>query len=196
MTNKNILYWPGFSRAEDELSYFQTEFRNKDFEITKFPQNYDYGVINPTEWINLINWNFDWWIGMSLGASVMIYSLKYLPKYFFPKRITIINPFYSRSELAKENGFNMENQMDFQLDFKIEGPETVELISSTDDEKIKMNHGIKVINNFEKSKKSIIFVSDNHRIGTPVAQKELAKLLISERLVNEEYKYCNIYFKQ
>ena len=195
MINKKILYWSGFSCRKDELVYLKTEFENKDYVITKFPYNYDYGNFIPIKWIPLLDWDFDWWIGLSLGASVMVYSLSFFPKECLPKRITMINPFYSRSELAKENNFNIANQMDFQLNKVIKNIEKVELVSSIEDKKIKMNHGIKVIKNFESSKKCIIFVTSNHGINDSCVQKELAHLLMSEDYNETKYKYCDIYFK-
>ena len=189
-----IMYWPGFARKDDELLYLLSEVKKRGLDVTKFPYNYDYGNIIPHEWNTLVEWDFDWWLGISLGASVMVYSLRFLPIEYYPKRITIINPFYSRSELAKKNGFDMSNQMDFKLDQIVKNIDKIELVSSLYDEKIRMNDGVRVVCNFEATNRSIIFVKSNHGIDDSYVQTELAHILIPNKDYNEKYKYCDIYF--
>ena len=124
----------------------------------------------------------------------MAYSLRFLPKEFYPFRITLINPFYSRRELSQENGFDSSNQMDFCLDEAISGVKFVELVLSVYDSKIKMSHGIRVLNQFSSSDKKIIFINSDHSIQNADAQAELAQILSSETVKNEKkHNYCDIY---
>lgn len=197
MINNKILYWPGRGQDLEILKHFRKELETKGYQFSHINIKYDENELCPNTWEQVIENTADWWIGISLGASLLYYSLQYVEKCNRPKRITLINPFYSRRILSKEKGFKMENQWDFNpIDYK-ETVNYLDMVLSINDTKIPMYHGAKLLNNTICENKQIIFVNESHTIDNKRAQVELAKILgnkeIFDRSIYERYHYCNIY---
>lgn len=188
---KRILYWPGMGQQKDILKHLRDEL-SKENIIDFIDFDYDKDKLNPSKW-NILKNKYDWWIGISLGASLLYYSYNFLKEEYRPKRITIINPFSSRKKLSEERNFDLSNQWDFMPKEQNINIEIIDLISSVYDSKIPMYHGIELLNNTNSKEKNLIFVNEGHTIDDPNAQIELAQILLNKGICNEGYNYCNIY---
>ena len=72
---------------------------------------------NQTDLLNRIPIECTWWIGISLGASVL-WTLSSLVE-SRSIRLTVINPFADRERLSREKGFNLRGQWNFKpIDFQ------------------------------------------------------------------------------
>ena len=140
---------------------------------------------------------YDWWIGISLGASILCYMTDFVPENVLPCRITAINPFFDRRELSLEKGFSLENQWDFSLDKVKTSIEIFDVVISMKDKSIPMHHGIQLLNSFNAAKKRLITVEADHQITNRKAQTELAALLLElekkEDTDFESYNTCHVY---
>ena len=194
---KKILYWAGRGQDLKVLDNFRKELEKKGFEIEYINIKYDIGPLSPAQWTQVTNNDADWWIGISLGASLLYYSMNYIKKNK-PSRITLINPFSSRKILSEEKGFDLDNQWVFSPeDCDIE-VDNLDIVLSMNDTKIPMKHGIKLLNKTMSKNKQLVFVEDNHIINDDKIQIELAKILIENNILNggnnnERYNYCHIY---
>lgn len=188
---KKILYWPGMGQNIDILFDLKKEL-SKKFKLDIINFDYDVGNLNPLDWEILKN-KYDWWIGISLGASLLYYSYNFIKKDIRPKRLTIINPFSSRKILSKEKGFDLSNQWDFSPKAQEVTVKKMELITSIYDEKIPNYHGFELINKTNSKNKKIILVNSNHIIENSKVQLELSKILLNGEIKNEKFNYCNIY---
>lgn len=190
-----ILYWPGMGQNLEILNQFRKELLKRGNEISIIDFKYDDNKLEPTKWKIIEEKKFDWWIGISLGASLLYYSYEFVMDKYKPERITIINPFSSRKTLAKEKKFNLKNQWDFSpINSKMQ-INTIDLVSSIKDDRIPSHHGFELLNNAIANEKNLILINENHTIDNYDAQIELAKLLINKEQRDEKYYYCNI-FKQ
>ena len=191
---KKILYWPGRGQDIEILKVLRNELSKKYIiEVVDF--KYDVGELNPNIWKILKN-KFDWWIGISLGASLLYYTYNFIEERSRPTRLTIINPFSSRKKLSEEKKFDLSQQWNFspkQQQIKVD---KIELISSVYDSKIPIYHGIELINSTNSKDKKIMFVNSNHTIDNVNAQIELSKILLNEEIKDERFNYCYIYKPQ
>ena len=188
-----ILYWPGMGQDLKILENFRKQLRQLGNIVDVIDFDYDdNNKLNPNEW-KIINNKYDWWIGLSLGASLVYYSYEYVEDKNKPERITIINPFSSRKKLSIEKQFDLKNQWDFSPICSNVDIEKIDLVRSIYDDKIPSYHGFELLNNSISNNKNFILVKDKHTIDNIEAQKELARLLIKEENKNEPNYYCNIY---
>lgn len=197
MKKNKILYWPGRGQNLDILKEFRKELETQGFELECICINYDEGDLKPYKWKQVVQNDANWWIGISLGASLLYYSLRFTEEKK-PNRITLINPFSSRETLSKERKFELKNQWNFAPIDYVGKVDNFDMVLSINDIKIPMYHGVKLINNTICKNKQIIFINENHTIDNEVAQKELATILENDNLLNrgeknEGYNYCNIY---
>ena len=192
-----MLFWPGRGKSAKILQRFLA-FISAFYDISIFPFDYDTGG-NPfysesswSQWIK--NNHFDWWCGISLGASLSYVMASLSSK---PSRITMINPFQSRSILAEEKGFSIENQWDFSLSNYTINVENLDMVLSIYDEKIPIYHGITILNKAQAKFKRLIFIEDTHCIECSENQIELANLLKKVedggRFDDRFLKHCYIY---
>lgn len=194
---KKILYWAGRGQDLKILESFRNELAKNGFEIDYINIKYDEEELSPQKWKQVVDNDADWWIGISLGASLLDYSVNFA-RWRKPKRITLINPFSSRKILSKEKGFEFNTQWDFSpKDCKIK-IDNMDVVLSTFDTKIPMYHGVELLNKTICNNKKIVFVESNHTIDNDYAQIELANILIKNEVSNggnnnERYNYCNIY---
>lgn len=188
---KRILYWPGMGQQKDILKHLRDEL-SKENIIDFIDFDYDKDELDPSKW-NILKNKYDWWIGISLGASLLYYSYNFLKEEYRPKRITIINPFSSRKKLSEERNFDLSNQWNFMPKEQNINIEIIDLISSVYDSKIPMYHGIELLNDTNSKEKNLIFVNGGHTIDDLNAQIELAQILLNKGICNEGYNYCNIY---
>ncbi len=193
--NNKILYWPGMGQNLEILKYFRNKLISKGYEIDTITFKYDYDKLNPKNWNEIEENQADWWIGISLGASLLYYSYNFVKESNKPLRISIINPFSSRKKLSIEKGFDLSKQWDFSPKSMKCIINEIDLISSLYDSKIPMYHGIELLNNTVSKNKNLIFVEEKHTITSIDVQKELANVLldINGGKVSEKYNYCNIY---
>lgn len=189
---KKILYWPEMGQNIDILKYFREEFTN-EYKIEIIDFKYDIGKLKPQEW-NIIHSKYDWWIGISLGASLAYYSYNYVTEKSRPYRLILINPFSSRKILSNEKNFDMTEQWDFSPKKTEINVEKIDLVSSIFDTKIPIYHGIELLNKANSNDKSIIFVDSNHTIENKEAQIQLANIFMEKsEKKNVETNYCHIY---
>lgn len=199
MLKKKLLFWPGRGKQLNILIDFIAMIK-KSHDVCIFPFEYDTGEIpfyHNAQWCKwLLNNRFDWWCGISLGASLS-YVMSSLCIGAIPERLTMINPFNSRGILAKEKNFSLENQWDFSLsDYMVE-VNNIDMVLSVYDEKIPIYHGVSILNKTTANSKVLYFVNDNHRIENQEAQIELARLLTEEdrydRTQDSYSHYCYVY---
>ena len=187
----------GERKSLEILKSFRKKLEEQGFELEYIDIDYDKGVLNPYDWKQVVKNDADWWIGISLGASLLYYSMRFAGENQ-PNRITLINPFSSREILSKERKFDLKNQWNFApIDYS-EKVNYLDMVLSIDDTKIPMYHGVKLLNNTICENKQIIFINDNHTIDNEKAQNELAKVLEKSKRLdrggnNAGYNYCNIY---
>lgn len=154
---KKILYWPGMGQSADILKYLKTEL-SKSYQLDIVNFEYDVGNLEPGKW-KILNDKFDWWIGISLGASLLYYSYNYVAEAKRPNRLTIINPFSSREKLSIEKGFDLSKQWNFSPKEKNINVNKIELVASVYDFKIPTYHGIELLNNANSTNKRIVFIN-------------------------------------
>ena len=194
---KKILFWAGRGQNLRILENFRKQLEKSGFQIDYIDIRYDEGELLPNKWKQVSDNNADWWIGISLGASLLYYSANFVEKYK-PKRITLINPFSSRKVLSEEKGFNLDNQWVFSPKDCVLKIDNMDVVLCTYDAKIPMYHGIELLNKTICNNKKIVFVDSNHTVDDINAQIELADILIKNEGLNggnnnERYNYCNIY---
>ena len=199
MKNNKVLYWPGRGQSLDILKDFRKALEEKGFQLDIINITYDKGRLSPNSWRQVVKNDADWWIGISLGASLLYYSIKYTNNK--PSRITLINPFFSREILSKEKKFSLKNQWNFSVIDYAEKVKRLDMVLSIYDTKIPMYHGIKILNNTISNNKQIIFVNEGHTIDNENAQRELAGVLKDINILNrggknERGNYCNFYKQQ
>lgn len=200
MIKNKILYWPGRGQDLEILKDFRSTLEEKGFQLDFIDIKYDEGILSPNTWKQVVQNDAIWWIGISLGASLLYYSMKYTNRNK-PSRITLINPFSSREVLSKEKNFNLENQWNFAPIDYAEKVNNLDLVLSINDTRIPMYHGVKILNNTICDNKQIIFINESHTIDNKNAQSELARALESNNILNrggknEGYNYCNFYKQQ
>lgn len=200
MIKNKILYWPGRGQDLEILKDFRSTLEEKGFQLDFIDIKYDEGILSPNTWKQVAQNDAVWWIGISLGASLLYYSMKYTNRNK-PNRITLINPFSSREVLSKEKNFNLENQWNFTPIDYAEKVNNLDLVLSINDTRIPMYHGIKILNNTICDNKKIIFINESHTIDNKNAQIELARALENNNIFNrggknERYNYCNFYKQQ
>lgn len=195
-----ILLWPGIGKDLSVLDTFVEELKINNKEIIYFKEDYDYEGLNPNNWCQVFSNDCDWWIGISLGASLLYYVYSYVPKEKRPSRITLINPFYSRRVLSKEKNFDIDKYWDFEPINMKEFIEHCELIVSNYDKNINPYHSLTLSFSINSVNKYIILINSDHTLKMNNVQKELADLLISydERgyKIEKENNNCNIYKQQ
>lgn len=197
MKKNKILYWPGRGQNLDILQDFRKNLEENGFELEYIDVNYDEGSLNPWIWKQIAENDADWWIGISLGASLLYYSMKFTDKNK-PSRITLINPFSSREVLSQEKNFNLENQWNFAPIDYVEEVDNLDMVLSINDTRIPMYHGVELLYNTICKNKQIIFINETHTIDNENAQEELARALVNNTISdrggeNERYHYCNVY---
>jgi esterase/lipase len=195
-SSTKILFWPGLGKDLTILSCFLANFREKGYDITVVPFEYDFDIMpfyKNSDWCDWLEENaFDWWIGISLGASLSYTMATFVNEKRSPIRITAINPFSSREILSKEKSFSLQGQWNFSpisYDLKIQ---SIDAVVSLYDEKIPMYHGISLLNHTISPKKNLIFVNDSHQIQNDTAQSELVSNLLEEVDCGRNH-YCFIY---
>lgn len=195
--NNKILFWPGITQDTNILKDLKRILIKNGYFIEYVKFKYDVGKLNPKKWDQVVNNKSDWWIGISLGASLLYYAYHFVPLNKRPKRITIINPFFSREILSYEKDFNIKNYWNFSpIKYKV-NVNHIELVLSIFDKNIPIYHGLHLINSSSTSNKNIIFINSNHVIDESNAQKELGILLYKYKdgkyCYEKKLNYCNIY---
>lgn len=199
MKQKSMLFWPGRGKNPDVLNYFLTHIRGKGVAVEVIPFEYDTGSppfsVDSAWSAWLREYPVPWWAGISLGASLAWLFASLPDDSIKPKRITLINPFASRKQLAEEKRFPLDGQWDFSpVDHGVT-LHAAEVVISVFDEKIPAHHGIRLLNRLNAEAKRVIFVNDNHQIQNRDVQEELAGVLsaIPEEVYRGTTHYCNIY---
>lgn len=182
----NILFFPGIHRLENELKYFFTLTKQvKHISHFIYPLPYDVGVLSSKpfeEWLNKNQAIPSWWIGLSLGASLAWYFAATIKEEFLPKRLTLVNPFSNRRELAQFKGFSMENQWDLNLE-NIDIPSSINVsaIISSRDTKIPLFCKQRLLDKIPKSSQR--FIDTDHCLSDKSAQLSMFNYLFdNERL--------------
>lgn len=194
MGKNKILFWPGRGADKHVLEDLLDVFRSNNYEIKNFGVPYDSGCLDPERWEEVVDNEAVWWIGLSLGASLMYYCTAFAGNNA-PERLTIINPFFSRSVLAKEQGFSLNGQWDFDPVQKQVRVRRLEAVLSIFDTRIPMYHGTVLLEKAGAVKKNLILVQSDHVISNLEAQLELAAILLEDDKHDNpaEYHYCHLY---
>ena len=189
-----ILYAPGMGKDMSVLQAFREELLNHGYTIDCVKMLYDHGNL-AFDSFDSLSVNYRWWVGISLGASIMYYWLSNFPPAYIPERLTLINPFYDRKKLSVEKGFSMNGQWDISLVPLLHRLETLDVVVSLYDRSIPIYHGIKLLNASQAYHKHLIFVEADHQIKEESKQKELADMLlnIEKGASDVQYNYCHIY---
>ena len=195
-----ILYWPGIGKNLDILDEFLNEIRFNNIDIDIFNEEYDVGELNPNNWDQVVNNDCDWWVGISLGASLLYYAYAFVPEEKRPSRITLINPFYSKNILSSEKGFDITKYWDFSpIDMKC-FIKHCELIISSFDININPYHSLVLSSSINSDNTYLMLVNSDHTLKLNNIQKDIADILISynRKGYNIENKdnNCNIYKQQ
>lgn len=144
---QRLLFWQGRGKPADVMADFLARL-SLSYEVVLFPLTYDSGDVpfsRDSYWFGwLSKQHFDWWCGISLGAS-LLYAMSSF-KEIAPERISLINPFYSRMVLSQEKGFSLEHQWNFDLAQYQPAAKQLDLVLSLYDTKIPMHHGIELLN--------------------------------------------------
>lgn len=187
-SNESILYWQGRSRNHLELSEFHQVLRNHGFKKGVMPIEYDIGP-PPNEpdskiykWIHYQSTSHcsSWWIGISLGASIAYVLASSAKKDLLPRRITLINPFSNRIQLAREKGFSLNQQWPLMpINFPLQVP-YVDIILSKNDDKIPNVHGQSLIPMILAERICLVFIDADHTISDRKTQAEIANFLLND----------------
>ena len=201
LMNKKVLYWPGLGKDMKVLNSFRRELAAEGYQIDVVDFEYDKGSLNPNKWKQIQKNQYDWWIGISLGASLLYYSYNFVENSLRPKRLTLINPFCSRKILSEEKLFDMSKQWDFSPIDNLCIVDKIDVVISIYDWKIPIYHGIKLLTLTSSLNKYIIFLNSDHIVDNEIIQKELVKALITceegKKNQNEEkFNNCYIYKQQ
>ncbi|XME04042.1 hypothetical protein QYZ88_007655 [Lachnospiraceae bacterium C1.1] len=195
MTRKNVLYAPGLRQDYVILNAFREQLKSWGYIFNYIDFIYDEGDFTPQFYNCITDNTSEWWIGISLGASVLYYLYNFAA--VKPIRITIINPFSDRKQLSIEKGFDLSNQWNFAPKSAEINVKHIDLVTSVYDKSISMYHGIELLNKAKADTKNVIFVDADHRVSCIKVQKELAKCLHDmgnvRGKINDGYMYCNIY---
>jgi hypothetical protein len=197
--DKSILYWQGRSRNESELSHFHQELKLRGYSTEIMPIDYDTGLPpnNPKssiyEWTyRQTNRTYDWWIGLSLGASVAYMVASSYATCSNPKRLTLINPFSNREKLAREKKFSLNGQwvinpINHQLHVSV-----VDIVLSVNDNRIPIEHGKSLLPMIVAKKIRVILLDADHAISDATAQSDLASFLLQDCKLETVHEYSKI----
>lgn len=191
-----ILYAPGMGKDLKILNEFRELLQHHFGELEIFQLPYDVGEFKPQNIKQIAENDCQWWIGLSLGASLLYYLTAFCPKENLPQRLTIINPFSCRKKLAAQRGFELSGQWIFSPEEISAEIKTLEAVVSMNDTSIPIQHGIHLLNLAKSATKNLIFVEANHQISDYQTQLELAELLIklhSGDIDFDSYNSCNVY---
>ncbi len=183
-----ILYWPGMGRSPLELFDFHRRMEDNGYSIDIMPHKYDVGETpdNPEssiyQWTNnLAKTGADWWIGLSLGASVAYLVASAISAKAIPKRITLINPFADRVQLAWEKNFSLVGQWLLSpVNHYLHVP-IVDIVLSLNDDRIPIEHGKRLLPMITASELRVVMLNADHAVTASSAQLELADVLLCGR---------------
>ena len=180
-----ILYWPGMHRNSEELlDTLETVTKQSKSSLHWLKEPYDIGVLPNNRASDIHRFieketTFNWWIGLSLGAAVAFIVAASVSKSKRPKRITLINIFHDRKDLAKHKSFSLDDQWPLRpLDFIINSEIKVDLVVSKKDEKIPPSYSLNMMAVLNKYQINLIELDADHQISSLSTQKCLAKLLL------------------
>ena len=173
-----ILYAPGMGRDLKILSEFRGALQKQFGELKIFNLPYDVGEFDPKNIRQIAENDCRWWIGLSLGGSLLYYLTAHCPEEKLPQRLTVINPFSCRKELAVERGFDLAGQWIFSPKEISARVKIFDAIISMNDSSVPIHHGIRLLNLARSEIKNLIFVEANHQITDVQTQLEVADVLI------------------
>ena len=180
MKKLTVLYFPGIHRLPNELEHFFLLLKEKTgASIYISPIQYDTGIFTLTpfyDWLNSIP-RPDWWIGLSLGASLAWMAAAECPEMLRPARLTLLNPFANRKILAETAGFSMSNQWDLVPE-QVEVPPGIktDAVISRQDSKIPWECKRNLIHKIPKGQVSLI--DTDHAFSSEQEQILLFKTLL------------------
>lgn len=185
--DKSILYWQGRGRNPLELINFNKTLKHHGFSTQIMPLDYDIGLMpnNPEsriyQWIHCqIKTTQDWWIGLSLGASVAYILASSAMTGSIPQRITLINPFANREKLAKEKNFSLNQQWVINpINHRLCVP-IVDIVLSVNDNRIPIKHGQALLPMITAKELRVIMLDADHTISDSTAQLDLANVLLRD----------------
>jgi hypothetical protein len=187
-SSRRILYWPGMGRSPLELFDFYRRMEDNGYSIDIMPYEYDVGEKphNPESCIyqwaeNLSETDADWWIGLSLGASVAYLVASAISAESIPKRITLINPFADRAQLAWEKNFSLVGQWLLSpVNHNLYVP-IVDIVLSLNDDRIPTEHGKQLLPMITATELRVIMLNADHAVSGYSAQLYLADILLRGR---------------
>lgn len=174
-------------RNVTELSVLLSQLEKRGFSVGTLKAQYDLGPL-PSDPQSAVhhevgetgNIRRDWWIGLSLGAAVAtIACATVLPK-AVPARLTLINPFADRNELARLRGFVMGSQWPLcPANYSLPREVKVDIVLSKHDKSIPCAQGLRLHAKW-KPKAQIIWSDSDHVISDVEEQRRLVELLLRQ----------------
>lgn len=200
-----ILYWPGRGNNPLQLYECLRIMEREGHSVEVMPFRYDVGT-NPDnpqsciyQWaIERTNAGAYWWIGLSLGAAIAHIVASVIPIGVRPRRITLINPFADRAQLAKEKNFSLQGQWSLNpVEYKLCVP-YVDLVLSLQDDRIPNEHGKRLLPHINAEKVQVIMLNADHAVQCHSIQSDLAKVLLWNEMKGALGQYgnnvsCDIY---
>jgi hypothetical protein len=174
-------------RRANELQTLLLVLRDSGFTIGHVAVPYDVGLLPDNPGSAVQHWVTDpartvsqWWIGLSLGAAVAHIAACSAPESRRPKRLTLINPFADRMELARDLGFSLNDQWRLKpIDFHLPRGILVDLIISRLDERIPPEHGYRLKRCYHPDDVIVTELDADHALSEERQQRRLASLLLS-----------------
>lgn len=200
-----ILYWPGRGNNPLQLSECLRIMEREGHSVEVMPLEYDVGKKPDTPQSCIYQWATKrtsvgayWWIGLSLGAAVAHIVASVIPLESRPRRITLINPFANRAQLAKEKNFSLAGQWSLNpVDYQLYVPH-VDLVLSLQDDRIPNEHGKRLLPKFNAAKVHLITLNADHAVKCRSTQSNLAETLLRNAMKGASAQYgnnvsCDIY---
>jgi hypothetical protein len=184
-SSKSILYWPGIRRSSSELSTVWQELGSAGYQVTWLDVLYDRGAPPDSPSGPVAQWlaqrpRAEWWIGLSLGASVAHIAASTSPLWLRPQRLTLINPIANRKKLAKMRGLTLDQGWPLIAEqFTVHGIQEVDLVLSTLDTQVPPEQGLSLIKCFPKARLHVIELDAGHAIEEVAMQRLLVACLLS-----------------
>ena len=193
--SNSILYAPGLGKNLKILEHLRNKIVAECGYIKILEMPYDEGILNFGQCEEIFSKEWDWWIGISLGASLLYGFAAHCPQAFKPDRITLINPFSNRQKLSEERAFDISNQWNFAPEENAVEINMIDVVVSIYDTSIPIYHGIKLLNLSKAKVKNLITAEADHQINDVIVQNELARALIDLGRGGNigEYNHCNVY---
>jgi hypothetical protein len=181
----SVLYWPGMRRSPSEFATLWQGLSGAGFAVSWVDVPYDCGPPPDSPISAVARWLAqrplaEWWIGLSLGASVAHVAAATAAAGRCPRRLTLINPIADRVKLAEERGFSLEGRWPLLAEqFPVFGVAAVDLILSTHDMRVPPEQGRSLVKCYPASSVRVVEVATGHAFEDVAIQRSLLSSLLT-----------------